>query len=481
MSRQLAARPVAAPPDERRGPAGPPATGVVVSGVVAALLGLHAVLLLALVVGGGRPAPAAPGLPDAGTLTGWGLPVARLATDLAAVGAVGTLLFAAVLSPSSDGRLTAAGLRAARAASWWALGWAAAAAVGALLTVSSLYGVPVSALPPSSLVNFVTDIDSGRAAAGAVGLALLVALTARRSCRTAPAALLLVLGLGATVLPALLAGHSAAAANHALATGSLSVHVVSATLWVGGLLALVVQGRGTSSALAPAAARFSAIALACFVAAGASGLLNAWVLLGGTTESIGRAVGTGYGWLLLGKITALVTLGAFGSWHRRRTLPQLADGRPSAFRRFAAVEVAVMLATVALAVALSTAPPPPAAAVATISTPDSVAGSGPAAEAAQGAPPAPSQNMSGHDHGELSVGVFIDDERFHVSEPVSPEQAVTVFNESTTDVTITAHDGSFDAVVRGQTFITFTAPDAPGDYPFTSSHSPDFADVLVVE
>ncbi len=88
--------------------------------------------------------------------------------------------------------------------------------------------------------------------------------------------------------------------------------------------------------------------------------------------------------------------------------------------------------------------------------------------------------MSGHDHGELSVGVFIDDSRFHVSEPVSAGQRVTVYNESNTIRTITATDGSFDVRVPGQTFITFTAPSNPGSYPFTSRHSPAFGDILVV-
>ena len=88
--------------------------------------------------------------------------------------------------------------------------------------------------------------------------------------------------------------------------------------------------------------------------------------------------------------------------------------------------------------------------------------------------------MSGHDHGDLSVGVFIDDARFHVSEPVSPGELVTVYNESGVDVTITAQDGSFDAVAPGQTFVTFAAPAEPGEYAFSSKHSPDFRDVLVV-
>ena len=47
------------------------------------------VLVVALVVGGGAPQAAPPGIPDPGPVTGWGLPLLRLLTDLAAVAAVG--------------------------------------------------------------------------------------------------------------------------------------------------------------------------------------------------------------------------------------------------------------------------------------------------------------------------------------------------------------------------------------------------------
>lgn len=91
------------------------------------------------------------------------------------------------------------------------------------------------------------------------------------------------------------------------------------------------------------------------------------------------------------------------------------------------------------------------------------------------------EDMSGHDHGELSVGVLIDATRFHVSGTVTPGQLVTVFNSGTEQVTITADDGSFDTVVRAGTITTFPAPAAPGRYPFSSTHAPSFQDVLTVQ
>ena len=58
---------------------------------------------------------------------------------------------------------------------------------------------------------------------------------------------------------------------------------------------------------------------------------------------------------------------------------------------------------------------------------------------------------------------------------------MTVFNRSTEAVTLTAEDGSFDLRLPGRTLTTFTAPTDPGEYPFTSTVSEGFTDVLVVE
>ncbi|HEX6445215.1 MAG TPA: cytochrome c oxidase assembly protein, partial [Streptosporangiales bacterium] len=55
---------------------------------------------------------------------------------------------------------------------------------------------------------------------------------------------------------------------------------------------------------------------------------------------------------------ALVLLGSFGWLHRRRTLPRLDAGSRRPFVRLAAVEVAVMTATIGLAVGLSRTPTP---------------------------------------------------------------------------------------------------------------------------
>lgn len=462
---------VAPAPTEQTAPAGTPGPRrpAPLTLAVAGTVGLLAVLGGALAVGGAAGAEGAAGLRQAGQLVEVGAPVVTLIGRVAAVGTVGALLVAAVLLPG--GPLSEPARRALRAASGWALLWAVATALGGLLTVSRLVGVPPTALDPSSLRVFFVDTGAGRAALLVVALSGAVALAARRRGGTAGARPLLVVALAALVVPVVLSGHSSAADDHVVAVTTLAVHVVAASLWVGGLGGLLWWGR------APVAAteRFSALALTCWVATAVSGVLAAGLVLGGAGAVV-AALGSGYGALLLAKTLGLTAAGVLGWWHRRRTLPELRAGRPGAFRRLAVVEVAVLLATVALAVALAASPPPPAATLATAQ-----AGSAPAAGEPAAVDPAAVDPMAGHDHGELTVGVLVDETRFHVAGPVAAGQRVTVHNGTDQEVTITADDGSFDVEVPGRTLLTFLAPDEPGEYAFASRHSATYTDVLVVE
>ncbi|WP_052090462.1 copper resistance D family protein [Modestobacter caceresii] len=429
----------------------------------AAVAGLLAVLGWAIAVGSGPTTPAAVGLREAGLLVEWGGPVITLAARIAAVGTVGTLLFAAVLLPAGAGQLAPQARRAVSTASAWALAWALATSLGGLLTVSRLVGVAPTALDGSSVRVFLLDTGAGRAVLLVTAITAGLAVAARPGTGRGGARLLLAGALAALVVPVVLSGHSSAAEDHLVAVTTLAVHVVAASLWVGGLGALLRYGRATPAA----AGRYSAVALWCFGATAVSGVLAAGVVLGGAGAVV-AALGTGYGVLLLGKTLGLTVVGLLGWQHRRRTLPQLRAGQPGAFRRLAVVETAVLLATVALAVALAASPPPVAAGVGS-------------ATAAPAAPAAAADPMAGHDHGELSVGVLVDEDRFHVAGPVAAGSRVTVHNASGQPVTITADDASFDVDVAAGTLLTFAAPDQPGQYAFSSRHSATYTDVLVVE
>lgn len=313
------------------------------------------VLLVALWFGGGRPQAAASGLPDAGPLTGWGLPLAVLLRDLSALGTVGVLLVGAVLAPSRGPALGATGQRCVRSALWWAATWAAASLACLVLSLSDILGQPVrEVLSPTIMRSYAWSIPQGRALVSVGMLALAIALGSRWVRQVGGAAWLLVVAVVA-VLPPAFTGHSAGAADHDLATSALVLHVAALSLWVGGLMALLVHARRSRKALAVALPRFSTLAFWCFSAVAFSGTLNALVRLHG----LANLWSTPYGVLVLGKLLALLGLGGFGAWHRARLVASMGEGPAGrTFARVAAAELTLMAAAVGLAVALSRSPAP---------------------------------------------------------------------------------------------------------------------------
>ncbi|MCX5065837.1 bifunctional copper resistance protein CopD/cytochrome c oxidase assembly protein [Micromonospora lupini] len=318
--------------------------------VVAACASGVALLLLGLRVGGALTA-AIPGLPDAGPATTWALPVVRLLSDGLATVTVGMLVTSAFLLPGDGRTVSPHGYLLLRRASVGALGWAITALSLLVLTVSDLLGQPPATLRPATVVSFATTISQGQSLMLQAGLALTVALLARAGVSRGLAATVTILALVA-VLPPAFTGHSAGAGNHQIAVTSLALHVLAAAVWVGGLVALVMVRR--SRLLAEAASRYSRLALGCFVAVTVSGLANATVRLG----AVDQLWQSRYGWLVLGKLAALLILGVLGAVHRSHTVPALRAGRHRAFGRLAAGELIVFAATVGLAVALSRSPTP---------------------------------------------------------------------------------------------------------------------------
>ena len=302
-------------------------------------------------------------LPYPGAGTEWGLPVARLLSDLTAVGTLGFLVLAVALLPDRRGLLSGTAGAALVQARILAALWLTALAVQSVLNLSLSAAQPVSQIFSFALIRqYLTSVLEGQVAlAGMVAAVVVLAAPPVRKVNSA-AVLLGVAGLG-ILLPPLLTGHSASASGHDLAMTSLTVHVGAAALWVGGLVAVGWLALARRDDLAVALPRFSSLALGCFVAVLISGAVNAAIRLG-RVDALWQ---DRYGLLVLGKVTLLLVLGGFGYRHRRRTLVPAADGRPTAFLRLAAVELVLLAATVALAVALSRSPTPVARAVPDVS------------------------------------------------------------------------------------------------------------------
>lgn len=335
-----------------------PGAAAAVPAVVTAFIGVVAAVVAALIVTlSAAQALSLLGIPDPGPLTTYGLPAVRALADLCAALTVGSLFFAAFLTPpQSSGVLDVGGYRAVRRAAHSAVAWAVCAALLVPLTVSDTTGRPVGAvLAPQELWGVIDKVEL----AGTWRLTAIFALILAVACR-------LVLRWGwtpvlfgasvATMMPLALTGHSSSGGSHDVATNSLILHLISVSIWVGGLVAVLIHALLDGTHTDIAARRFSLTATVAFVVIAASGVVNSLVRL-----PIDEMFTSTYGQLVLAKVAALAALGVLGYMQRRAALPALtADPRDrGALIRFAGVEVLIFAATIGLAVGLGRTPPPP--------------------------------------------------------------------------------------------------------------------------
>jgi putative copper resistance protein D len=332
-------------PSVARAPAGP-ARGILVA---AALVALVVAVPAALFTG----ATATLDLGDTGAVVRWGLPLVRAVHDLSMAATIGLLLMAGMIvpeAPRTSRRITATRYAAGAAAVWFVT-----AVVGLVLSFSDLSSVRMS--DPGFLEQFkafVWQLDILRVGAISAGVALVVAAGASFTrTRTGMTWLFFLSLLG--VLPLALAGHAAGSTGHDAAVNSLAFHLVGVSLWVGGLIALLVLRPLLGKGLAVSVARYSTLAGWCFAFVALSGILNAAIRLGGF-----GGLWTTYGGLVIGKSVCLLLLGAAG-WRQRRVVVERLRDDPlarRAFARLATVEVVIMSAAIGMATVLARSAPP---------------------------------------------------------------------------------------------------------------------------
>jgi len=323
---------------------------------------LTAVAVLAGVIAAGIGALAladvliATGLPDPGPVTTLGLPFVRAAGEIAAVTAVGGFMFAAFFTPPQDnGVLDASGYRSLRLATVASGVWTSCAALLVALTVSDVSGKPLREhLNPVDLWRAAGLVETASAWRWTAVLALTVTVAARVVLRWSPTPVLFA-GSLLTLVPLALTGHSSVGGSHDLATNSLLIHLIAGSLWAGGLLALLAHALRAGEYADLAARRFSAVALWCFIAMAVSGIVNASVRI-----RLTDVFSTSYGWLVVAKAVALLTLGVIG-WRQRTVAVAVLQSDPDArapLIRLAVVEALVFGVAFGIAVGLGRTPPP---------------------------------------------------------------------------------------------------------------------------
>nr|WP_179581017.1 cytochrome c oxidase assembly protein [Leifsonia psychrotolerans] len=108
-------------------------------------------------------------------------------------------------------------------------------------------------------------------------------------------------------------GHAAGASGHNAAVTALGLHIAFAAVWLGGLLTIILLRKQLGDKrLITVLARYSSVALVCFIVVAVSGYVSA-ALRVGTLENLL----TPYGLLVLAKVAALLVLGCFGVLQRR--------------------------------------------------------------------------------------------------------------------------------------------------------------------
>ncbi len=320
-----------------------PMAGVVV------VVGVVAAVAAAAFTGASAPLR----LGDPGTFVRWGLPIAVVVSQVASVTTLGLLGLSAFLVP--ERRNTTRRVAANRLAALMASVWATAAGMVVLLTFADLAGLPISA--PDYLrqfFRFAFSLEVTRVALISAMVALVVAAGSALATRRAPTAWLSLATLVAIVMFAL-TGHTGGSASHEDAVNSLGVHLLGVSVWVGGLIALVLMRGRLDRDLGVTVSRYSVLAGWAFVAVALSGAQQAWIRVGSIA-----AFGTAYGIVVLLKAAALVGLGVAG-WYQRRNLAGRLTRDPSdgrAFARLAGGELLVMGIAMGLAAALSRSAPP---------------------------------------------------------------------------------------------------------------------------
>ena len=316
------------------------------------LVGLVA-LAAALEIGGAaRPLP----LGDPGAFVRWVLPGVQMLVDLGAAGTLGTLVLACFAVPrtsSSWGR--SVDLAAASAAVWTV----AAVALGVLDFADDVGGStlqPFSGEWGTELLQFLTENPAGQAWVETAVLAAIVTvlcIAVRSPVGVAVVALL----AGAALVPMALQGHAGATAtaSHDSAITSFGLHIVFASVWLGGLMALTIAGRGLpGDQLATLVRRYSSIALIAYLVVAVSGVVNAAIRIGSFSGLL-----TPYGALVIVKSLALLAMGGLGALYRLAVIRRIptASGR-RAFWSMVAAELGLMGVASGFAAALSRTAPP---------------------------------------------------------------------------------------------------------------------------
>jgi cytochrome c oxidase assembly factor CtaG/putative copper export protein len=268
---------------------------------------------------------------------------------LSSFATIGALLALAFLILDKDGKLSTSGKKIRSIISISASLWFLSSFLNILFTLANILGGPVSSVLDLTVIqSFVFQISLGQYLFFQMAIAFLITLTSRAITSTGYTAILLLIALIAVAAP-VFQSHSASSGSHALAIGSLFIHVIALSFWVGGVIAIALLNKDDRKVSLP---RFSHIALWAAIAVVLSGVLNASVRL-----NFAAAWTTSYAYVVILKVAVTFVLLFIGYKHRNY-LAAKPSVNWSAMTRLISVEAGIMTFVTLLGSWLSSNQPP---------------------------------------------------------------------------------------------------------------------------
>ena len=215
----------------------------------------------------------------------------EIANTVVSVMVVSALIALSFLLPEKDGLFTGEANKTKKFLVLTSLFWIFTSVGNFLGTLARIFESSfLDVLRVNVIRSFGTQVTLGKLLVFQILSALLICLLAPRLKKNGGAIWLLLIALAGLVAP-VFQSHSSSLGSHALAIGSLVIHVIALSFWIGGVISLLLMSEKTR---ALAFSRVSAISLWASSFVFVSGGLNAWTRLrlsDAWTSSYGALIG----------------------------------------------------------------------------------------------------------------------------------------------------------------------------------------------
>ena len=257
---------------------------------------------------------------------------------------VGALLAMAFLLLDVEGKVSTSAEKLRNFLKVSAATWFIGVVGSIIFTLAQILGTPLSgALDVMTIRSFVTQITLGQYLAFEAVSALIVFVCTFNAKKILSLIALLGLSVVGLIAP-VFQSHAASGGSHSLVIGSLVIHVIALSLWVGGIFAIAMLSATDRAIAVP---RFSQLALWSAIAVVVSGTVNAWTRL-----NFEAAWNSTYAYIVIAKTVATIALVGLGYLHRKNL-----EGKESinwvGFAKLLTVEAIIMVVTVAMGAWLS--------------------------------------------------------------------------------------------------------------------------------